>query len=472
MDERPADIAFPKDFVWGAATASYQIEGAAFEDGKGLSVWDAFSRRPGAVFEGHNGDVACDHYHRYREDLALMKALGLGAYRFSVSWPRVLPEGTGAVNPKGLDFYERLIDGLLELGIRPMCTLFHWDLPLELQRRGGFLNRDMAGWFADYADLLAKRFGDRVDSWITQNEPQCYIGLGYLDGVHAPGLRLDHSEYLLAAHNSMRAHGQAVRALRAHTRAPVGYVLATQLSEPATEDAADLAAARAATFAVHDRSQWNNTWWLDPIVRGAYPEDGVQLYGRDMPAILPGDLEQMRAPLDFIGLNIYKSELRRATPDGGSERLPVPPGYPRSAVDWQPITPAALYWGPRFFHERYDLPLCITENGLSTRDQVFLDGKVHDPQRVDYLHRALLELGRAIAEGVRVTGYMAWSLLDNFEWADGYKQRFGLIYVDYPSLVRIPKDSFYFYRDVIASNGRILFEPTQVPARQVTAPAR
>src|SRR5690606_17026054 len=199
MDERPADIAFPKDFVWGAATASYQIEGAAFEDGKGLSVWDAFSRRPGAVFEGHNGDVACDHYHRYREDLALMKALGLGAYRFSVSWPRVLPEGTGAVNPKGLDFYERLIDGLLELGIRPMCTLFHWDLPLELQRRGGFLNRDMAGWFADYADLLAKRFGDRVDSWITQNEPQCYIGLGYLDGVHAPGLRLDHSEYLLAA---------------------------------------------------------------------------------------------------------------------------------------------------------------------------------------------------------------------------------------------------------------------------------
>ena len=260
---------FPDDFVWGAATAAYQVEGAAHEDGRGESTWDVFCRRPGAVFEGHSGAVACDHYHRYAQDVGLMRELGLGAYRFSVSWSRVLPEGRGAQNAKGLAFYDRLVDELLAAGIQPFCTLFHCDRPQGLQRSGGFVNRDIADWFADYAALMGTRLGDRVKLWVTQNEPQCYIGFGLGSGIHAPGLRLDTSETLVAAHNSMRAHAKAVGALRATVPgARVGYVLATQLCRPATDSAADLEAARAATFAVADRTHWNNAWWTDPVVLG------------------------------------------------------------------------------------------------------------------------------------------------------------------------------------------------------------
>jgi beta-glucosidase len=464
-----ADSRFPDQFVWGAATASYQVEGAAYEDGRGESVWDVFCRRPGAVFEGHSGAVACDHYNRYREDIALMRELGLQSYRFSVSWSRVLPEGRGAVNEKGLAFYDRLVDGLLEAGIQPFCTLFHWDLPQGLQRAGGFVNRDIADWFADYAYLLGKRFGDRIRHWVTQNEPQCYIGFGVGSGIHAPGLRLDVCDVLAAAHNSMRAHGKAVLALRASTHAAkVGYVLATQLCRPATDSAQDLEAARAATFRVADTTFWNNAWWTDPVVLGQYPEDGLKLFGSEMPRFPSSDWNDLKQPLDFLGLNVYRAETVRAT-EKGPEQLPVPPGYPRSGVDWQPITPDAMYYGPRFFHERYGLPQWITESGLSTRDQVFLDGCVHDPQRIDYLHRNLLELRRAMREGVQVDGYLAWSLLDNFEWADGYKQRFGLVYVDYASQRRIPKDSFHWYKRVIASRGESLAGEFAVPVTCVTA---
>jgi beta-glucosidase len=435
---------FPDDFVWGAATASYQIEGGANEDGRGESVWDVFCRRPGAVFEGHSGDVACDHYHRYLEDIALMRELGIKSYRFSVSWSRVLPEGRGALNEKGLAFYQRLVDALLEAGIQPFCTLFHWDLPQGLQRAGGFVNRDIADWFADYAYLLGSRFGDRIQHWVTQNEPQCYIGFGVGSGIHAPGLKLDTCDVLMAAHNSMRAHGKAVSALRASARgSQVGYVLATQLCRPATNSPQDLEAASEATFRVADKTFWNNAWWTDPVVLGHYPEDGLRLFGSDMPRFPSSDWNDLKQPLDFLGLNVYRAETVRATAHG-PEQLPVPPGYPRSGVDWQPITPDAMYYGPRFFHERYGLPQWITESGLSTRDQVFLDGRVHDPQRIDYLHRNLLELRRAMRDGAQVKGYLAWSLLDNFEWADGYKQRFGLVYVDYASQRRIPKDSFHW----------------------------
>jgi beta-glucosidase len=452
-----ADCTFPDDFVWGAATAAYQIEGAAYEDGRGLSTWDVFCKRPDAVFEGHSGDVACDHYHRYREDVGLMSALGLQAYRFSVSWSRVLPEGVGTVNAQGLAFYDRLVDALLEAGIQPMCTLFHWDLPQALQRRGGWTNRDIASWFADYASLLGRTLGDRVKLWVTQNEPQCYIGFGLGTGTHAPGLKLDFSESLVAAHHSMRSHGKAVAALRASVpNARIGYVLATKLTRPATGSAADIEAARASTFAVSDRTHWNNAWWTDPVVLGKYPEDGLELFGREMPQFPDRDWNELRAPIDFLGMNVYRAETVSARADGGWEQLPVPPGYPRSGVDWQPITPDAMYWGPRLFQERYGLPQWITENGLSTRDQISLDGKVHDPQRIDYLHRTLIELRRAMRDGVKVEGYLAWSLLDNFEWADGYKQRFGLVYVDYASQRRVPKDSFDWYRQVIASRGASL----------------
>ena len=464
---------FPKGFVWGAATAAYQVEGAAAEDGKGQSVWDVFCKKKGAVFEGHTGDVACDHYHRYKEDVALMKALGVNSYRFSISWPRILPNGVGAVNDKGVDFYSRLLDELGKQGIQPMCTAFHWDYPQALYKRGGWLNRDSADWFADYVALLADKFSDRVKVWVTQNEPQCFIGLALLDGAHAPGDKLKFSEYLTAGHNAMRAHGKAVQALRAHAKDPkatsVGYVLAAQLAQPASDKPEDIEAARAATFAVNGRHEWNNAWFTDPVLFGKYPEDGVAFYGKDMPKVKASDLDEMKQPLDYLGLNIYKADTYKKGTNGKPEMIPFPPGYPRSGVDWQPITPAALYWGPRFFWERYKVPVTITENGLSTRDQVFLDGKVHDPQRVDYMHRVLLELARAIKDGVPVHGYYAWSLLDNFEWADGYKQRFGMIYVDYTSLKRIPKDSYEWYRKVIATNGRSLLDRGAMPVTQVTA---
>jgi beta-glucosidase len=450
---------FPSDFGWGVATASYQIEGAATEDGRGPSVWDVFARRPGAVFEGHTGDVACDHYHRYKEDVALMKSLGVKTYRFSLSWTRVLPEGAGTPNQKGFDFYKRLLDELQAAGIQPMCTLHHWDYPQALYKKGGWLSRDSAGWFADYAALAADKLGDRIKGWITHNEPQCFIGLGLRDGTHAPGDKLKDPQYLTAAHNALRAHSKAVQALRAHGKpdTKVGYVLATQLTQPESETPEDIEAARWAVFAVRDKHQWNNSWWMDPVLLGHYPEDGVILYGKDLPRFPAGDLDEMKQPIDFIGMNIYKAETWRRGKDGKPEAVRLPPGYPRSGVDWQPITPACAYWGPRFFHEKYELPMSITEIGLSTRDQIFLDGKVHDPQRIDFMHRTLLELGRALREGLPVTGHYAWSILDNFEWADGYKQRFGLVYVDYQTQKRIPKDSYEFYRQVIATAGKSLY---------------
>ena len=470
--EKAGGAPFPKDFIWGAATASYQVEGAVAEDGRGPSVWDTFSKKKGAVFEGHTGDVACDHYHRYKEDVALLKTLGVKSYRFSVSWSRVLPAGVGAVNEKGLDFYKRLCDELDKAGIAPMCTLFHWDYPEALYKRGGWLNRDSADWFAEYATLMADRLSDRIKVWVTQNEPQCYIGLGHLDGVHAPGDKLKFAEYLTAAHNSMRAHAKAVLALRTHAKDPkatkIGYVLSTQVSQPFSDKAEDIAAARAAIFAVGGRYQWNNTWWTDPVLLGKYPEDGLAVAGKDMPKFKASDLDEMKQPIDFLGLNIYKADNVQQGPDGKPQTIPSPPGYPRAGSDWQPITPGCMYWGPRFFYDRYKLPLSITENGLATRDQLFLDGKVHDPQRIDFMHRYLSELSRAIKEGVPVTGYYAWSLLDNFEWSDGYKQRFGLVYVDYQNQKRVPKDSFEWFKKVIATNGRSLLGKTAVPVSQLT----
>ncbi|WP_437682536.1 GH1 family beta-glucosidase [Sorangium sp. So ce131] len=460
---------FPPDFQWGAATAAYQIEGAASEDGRGPSVWDVFSKKPGKVFEGHTGDVACDHYHRYKEDLGLLSELGVKSYRFSVSWPRVIPEGTGKVNPKGLDFYDRLVDELLRLGISPMCTLFHWDFPQALQDRGGFLERDVAEWFADYTTVVAKRLGDRVRWWVTQNEPQAFIGNALLDGNFAPGLKLPYPQYLTAAHNQMRAHGKQVDALRAAVKdAKVAYVLATQVQRPATEDPADIEAAREAIFSVYERHPWNNAWWISPVLEGRYPESGLKLFGADMPEFPAKDFDEIKRPLDYLGLNMYSAGTWRQGKDGRPERLTSPPGYPRGTLDWLQVVPSTLYWGTRFFWERYKLPMGITENGTCTRDQVFLDGKVHDPQRIDFMHRYLLGLARAVKEGVPVLGYWAWSLLDNFEWAEGYRERFGLVYVDYATQRRIPKDSFSWYKEVIATSGRSLLGPTQVDWQNVT----
>jgi beta-glucosidase len=453
-------MGFPENFTWGVATASYQIEGAAYRAGGGQSVWDTFCRRPSAIANGESGELACDHYARYLEDVALLRDLGVGAYRFSISWPRVLPAGRGTVNQEGLDFYDRLVDALLQAGVAPHVTLFHWDYPLELYLRGGWLNRDSADWFADYVALVVNRLSDRVAHWMTLNEPQCFIGLGLQTGIHAPGDKLGSAEVVLAAHHTLLAHGKAVQTLRARSKRPcqIGFAPVGITKIPATDAPADIEAARASMFAVSDpASVWNNSWWLDPIFFGRYPEDGVATYGAAAPAVPAGDMETIRQPLDFFGVNIYNGQPVRRGEDGKPVDVPHPMGIGRTSNHW-PVTPASLYWGPKFYWDRYEKPIVVTENGLGCMDWVSLDGKVHDPQRIDFLRRYLLELERAQRDGVDVRGYFQWSLMDNFEWQDGYKTRFGLVYVDYQTFERIPKDSVRFYQGVVRSNGATLHD--------------
>lgn len=450
-------MGFAKDFVWGAAAASYQIEGAAYEDGKGLSVWDMFCKKPGAIWSGHSGDVACDHYHRYKEDVALMKEIGLHAYRLSVSWPRVIPEGTGGANSKGLGFYDRLIDELLAANITPYVTLFHWDYPNELYCRGGWLNPDSSDWFTDYAKVVVDKLSDRVKHWITLNEPQCFIGLGHQNGILAPGDKLPFAQVLRAGHNALLAHGKAVQAIRAHSKADsrVSYAPVGMVRIPGTNRPEDIQAARQEMFSVTAKDCWNNTWWMDPVFLGRYPEDGLKFFGEDVPEIRDGDMETICQPLDFFGINIYSGQKVCAGKEGQPEEVSLPVGHAQTAFRW-PVTPDSLYWGPKFFWERYTLPIIITENGMSNVDWISLDGKVYDPQRIDFLTRYLLELQRACEDGVDIRGYFLWSIMDNFEWTEGYKERFGIIYVDYPTQRRTLKDSACWYKDVVASNGAIL----------------
>ena len=456
---------FPDRFVWGAATAAYQVEGGALADGRGRSIWDMLCEKAGAIHGGHNAEVSSDHYHRWAEDVALLRQLGLNGYRFSLSWPRILPSGTGPLNPPGLAFYDRLVDGLLEAGITPYVTLFHWDLPLELYHRGGWLNRDVAGWFADYAEVVARRLGDRVEHWMTLNEPQVFVGHGHYDGRHAPGLKFSLGEMLRCGHHALLAHGRGVQALRASSPRParIGFAPMGFPKLPASDSAEDRAAAREQMYAVTEPNHWNLTWWADPVLLGRYPEDGLALFGKDAPKVAAGDLELISAPTDFLGLNIYQGVVIRRGATGRPEVVPHPPGFPVTGFNW-PVTPEALYWGPKFAFERYQKPIFITENGLSCRDWPSLDGRVHDPQRIDFITRHLRELFRAIQDGVPIEGYFHWSALDNFEWADGFKERFGLIYVDYASGRRIPKDSYHWYAKVIASRGRAALEGGAVDA--------
>jgi beta-glucosidase len=451
-------MSFSKDFVWGVAAASYQVEGAAYEDGKGLSVWDTFCRKPGAVWQGHSGEVACDHYHRYKEDVALMKSLNVPAYRLSISWPRVLPEGIGAVNPKGLEFYDRLIDELLAAGITPYITLFHWDFPYELYCRGGWLSPDSPQWFADYTRVIVDKLSDRVQYWMTHNEPEVFIGNGHQWGTHAPGDRLGFAQILQIIHHMLLSHGKATQVIRAHakTSPQVGIVLAKSGVVPATNRPEDVEATRLAQFAVAEQNCWRlGAWWSDPIFLGRYPADGLAAFSDILPRIGSDDLATIAQPLDFLGLNTYFAYRIAANQLGHPELVNHPAGHPITLFQW-PIVPEALYWIPKMFWERYHTPIIITENGMANSDWVALDGKVHDPQRIDYLHRYLLELRRAVQEGVDVRGYFEWSILDNFEWAEGYKQRFGLVYVDYATQQRIPKDSAYWYQNVMTSNGGVL----------------
>ena len=450
-------MSFGENFVWGAASASYQVEGAAFEDGKGLSVWDMMCRKEGAIYQGQDGFVACNHYHQYKEDVALMKELGLKGYRMSLSWPRILPNGTGKVNEKGLGFYDKLIDELLENGITPFVTLFHWDYPYELFKKGGWLNPESSEWFREYAEVVVDRLSDRVADWMTLNEPQCFIA-GHHAGIHAPGLKLGFKEVLLAGHNALLSHGKAVRVLRqkAKLKPNIGYAPVGVVKVPDNPDSkADIAAARKAMFSIDTKGSWNNTWWWDPVFFGSYPEDGLRLFGDDAPDYSQEDMDIISEPVDFAGANIYNGRETYADENGNPQEAKRVDGFPFTAFNW-PVVPQSLYWGTKFLYERYGKPIVITENGMANVDWVSLDGKVHDPQRIDFLNRYLLCLSKAIDEGVDVRGYFQWSLTDNFEWAEGYSKRLGLIFVDYPTQKRIIKDSGYWYKDVIANNGNNL----------------
>ncbi len=445
-------MGFKKDFIWGAATAAYQVEGATFEDGKGLNIWDTFSHAKGKVFDGHNGDTACDQYHLLDTDLGIMSEIGLQSYRFSVSWARILPDGIGKVNEKGIAFYSRLIDELVKRNIKPCMTLYHWDLPYALHLKGGWLNDDSPKWFAEYAALIKERFGSRVHDFITFNEPQCFVGNGYFQGVHAPGYKLPKAEILRIGHNVLKAHGLAVKALRDGEACRIGITGASCPAIPVSNSESDMEAAEKCYFiSDYDAFAFSDAYWFDPIYKGEYPAwvYGFNEIGR--PVITDSDLELISQPLDFLGLNIYNGKYV----SGKEGVLGNRQGFNRTLIGW-PITPEALYWGPRFMYERYGKPIMITENGMSCHDVVSLDGKVHDSNRIDYLHRYLLEYRRAAEDGVDLDGYYVWSLTDNFEWASGYNERFGLTYIDYSTQKRILKDSGLFIKEVIQSNGECL----------------
>ena len=444
----------PDGFVWGAATASYQIEGAVAEDGRGESIWDRFSHTPGKVVNGDTGDQAADHYHRTAEDIALMGELGLGAYRFSLAWPRILPEGTGAVNERGLDFYDRLVDDLLAAGITPFVTLYHWDLPQALQDKGGWANRDTVTAFRRYTEVVARRLGDRVRHWITHNEPWVAAFLGNLSGIHAPGLT-DLPTALAVAHHLLLSHGEAVPVLRAHgtSETQVGITLNLNHVDPASESAADRAAA--------DRmDQRLNRWFLDPVFRGEYPTEALADYAAlgAVPPVHDGDLARIAAPIDFLGVNNYFRSLVQGGPkgDGTDDIHDVKvPGAHYTAMGWEVYPDGLRQLLTRLHRDYQPTALYITENGAAYDDVLTAEGAVHDPERVAYLRDHLRSAREAITEGAPLRGYFVWSLLDNFEWAQGYAKRFGVIYVDYPTQRRVIKDSGRYYAGVIRANGPV-----------------
>jgi beta-glucosidase len=447
-------MGFKKDFIWGAASSAYQIEGAKLEGGKGLSVWDMMCRKQNAIKGNDTGDIACDHFYRYKEDVRLMKEIGLKAYRFSISWPRVIPDGVGKVNVKGLDFYDRLTDSLLENSIEPYLTLFHWDFPYELYKKGGWLNSDSSGWFAEYTKVIVEKLSDRVKNWITINEPKCYVLLGHQDGVHAPGLKLGVRDILQIAHNTLLAHGKSVQVIRSLSKQPcrIGYAPVGNIRYPRADSVEDIEAARSEMFLFKKRDLWINSWWMDPVFFGRYPSEGLELFKEDLPEIKIEDLKIISQPVDFFGVNIYHGAKVFAGKNGMAQYDKQKPGYPKTANNWQ-ITPECIYWGSRYYYERYKKPILIAENGISNIDWVCLDGSVHDPQRIDFINRYLLEFKRAAQDGVDLEGYFYWSAMDNFEWAEGYNERFGLIHVDYQTQKRTIKDSGYWYKKVIESNG-------------------
>ncbi len=442
---------FPQDFLWGAATSAYQVEGSPLADGAGPSIWHRFAHTPGRIRDGGTGDVACDHYRRFREDVALMRELGLGAYRFSIAWPRVLPAGTGAVNARGLDHYERLVDELLASGIQPMATLYHWDLPAALDDRGGWLNTDVSHWFAEYSRAVFRRLDDRVQLWTTLNEPWVVTDGGYLHGTLAPGHRSAY-EAPRASHNLLRAHAASVAAYRAEGRHRIGLVVNLEPKHPASSSAEDVAATRRA-------DAYMNRQYLDATLRGRYPAELERVFGEAWPGWSPEEVAALRTPIDFLGVNYYTRSVTRADAESWPLRASEvrQEGATCTETGWE-VYPEGLEEALAWVKQRYgDIPLYVTENGAAFPDPARAPaGGVEDPRRVDYLRGHLQAVRAALAAGCDVRGYFVWSLLDNLEWAHGFSKRFGIVHVDFASQRRTPKASARFYSGVIASNGRVI----------------
>ena len=444
-----SDRSFPAGFLWGSATASYQVEGAVKEGGRGPSIWDTFAHTPGKVNHGDTGDVADDYYHRYKEDIALMKDLGLRTCRFSISWSRIFPTGTGATNAAGLDFYQRMCDALLEAGIEPFCTLYHWDLPQPLQDRGGWENKDTAKAFADYAGYTAGKLSDRVRHFMTMNEMRTFVELGYKTGTHAPGLQVGAKRLAQLNHYVVLAHGMAVQAIRAHAKPGTRVGIADNIlpTTPVIESAEHIAAARIAM-------REENASFMTVIQEGRYTEHYLKQLGPDAPKFTAEELVIASSPMDFAGINIYQPLWVRAdSSEIGYSCVPGPASYPHMFSPWLTIGPEGLYWGPKLVADLWKVKeIYITENGTSSSDVIASDGQVYDTDRVMFLRNYLTQLQRAVADGVPIKGYFLWSLLDNFEWADGYEKRFGITYVDFVTQKRTPKLSAAFYKEVIKAN--------------------
>lgn len=440
---------FPEGFVWGSATASYQVEGAVKEDGRGVSIWDTFSHTPGKTHNGDTGDVADDFYHRYKEDIALMKDLGLKGFRFSVAWPRAFPEGVGTPNPKGLDFYSRLVDELLRNDIQPFCTLYHWDLPQVLEDKGGWQNKDTAKAFADYCGYAAGKLSDRVKQFMTVNEMSTYVYLGYSNGTHAPGLKLDRAGVAQVAHNAVLGHGLAVEAIRAKAKpgTRVGLADNATATAPLIETPEHIEAAKKAY-------REENAMFLTAIMEGKYTERYLERMGAAAPKTTPEEMRAIGSKLDFVGLNVYQPTFVMA--DGSTQgyaKVQLPSSYPHMFSEWLQVGPEGLYWSPKLASTLWKIPaIYITENGCSSSDVINAKGQVLDSDRVMFLRNYLTQLQRAVAEGVPVKGYFLWSLLDNYEWADGYEKRFGITYVDFQTQKRTPKMSALLYKAIIARN--------------------
>lgn len=435
-------MGFPKDFIWGAATASYQVEGAVKEDGRGASVWDIFSHMEGKIKNMENGDVACDHYHRMEEDVKLMKEMGLQAYRFSVSWSRLFPLGEGKRNEKGFAFYDRLINGLLENGIEPVMTLFHWDLPQALFEKGGFAWEGISDVFGEYAGKIAEHFSDRVKMFITINEPQCIADLGYVKGAHAPGYQWEEEQEGIIMKNLLLSHGKAVKALRRHAKQLVRIGMSTTGTLCYPLDKSKEAEEKAYELSFPTKGEglgFFHNWFMDPVVLG---KNEIRLF-----TLNEEEMEIIRQPVDFMGVNIYHGQ--QCDKNG---QIKCYQGFPRTALGW-PVSPEVMNYGLRFLQKRYGLPIYVTENGIACNDRIYMDGKVHDRDRIDFMEKYLKEMEKAMEKGCDIRGYFHWSLMDNFEWSEGYDPRFGLIFVDYRNQERIWKDSAYWYQKVIKANG-------------------